>query len=329
MDETFDLSGKSAVVIGNGNVAVDVARILLSPLNRLSSTDISSEALKKLSQTSIKQVHVVGRRGPVQASFTTKELRELIQLEGVTTCLGDRMLAISEADEKELQNRPKKRLFELLQKLITVHIPTEDQKQLQLHFLKNPVEFVEDKNRPGHVGSVKFEHTFLKGEPNKQVAVGLSYFSEIPANIVFTSIGYRSKPIDGLPFDEKMGIIPNKAGKVERGVFVCGWLKRGPSGIIGTNKFDAEEVVGNILNDYNKPEDALESIPKSTTIDGSNITEDPFSTIEQLLGKRGVRYTTFEEWEALDNEEQNRGTTLNKIREKIRTVDEMLQVCKK
>lgn len=319
--DAFDLSGSDAVVIGNGNVAVDVARILLRNPEELKNTDISETALQALRESKVKRISLVGRRGPVQASFTTGELRELLQIDGAVKCVPDRMLMTTEADDVELKQRANSRKFELMRKTLSVTPPSEDAtgKVLQLHFLRSPVEFIEDPKRPGKVSAIRFEHNLLEGDAGSQIAKGMGYFSEMPAQLVFTSIGYSSKPMPGLPFDQKRGIIPNTQGRVEPGVYVCGWIKRGPSGIIGTNKFDAEQTVQTIVSDRS-------SIPES---ESTTSTDTPLAKIKAILQQREVKCVDFSQWLKINQEELDRGKVKQKLREKMRHIEEMLQVAHK
>lgn len=306
-------------------MAVDVARILLKNPTELSKTDISEVALEALKSSQVSNVSLIGRRGPVQAAYTTAELRELLSLSEVAKLIPDGALQTTEADEIELQQRPTKRKFELLKKLLLAPIPDSSLKQLRFLFLRSPLEFVEDPNRPGHVGSIKVAHNFLLGPPNNQYAKPSSFISEIPSNLVFTSIGYSSKPMPGLPFDSKKGIIPNENGRVQKGIYVCGWIKRGPSGIIGTNKYDAEEVVQTIVSDLQTQTEGAES---TSSIGGRVLSSDssPLSRIKHILHTRHIKPVTFHDWGKIDTEELLRGTQRDKLREKIKSVAEMLDI---
>lgn len=372
------MSGSECVVIGNGNVAVDVARILLKEPSELASTDISDAALDALRDSQIRKVSLVGRRGPVQAAFTTAELRELISLGGgnpvatpakktakpaapsaplnstledststietvmmnsdtikkqtVIKSIPDRMFMGTEADEVELKERAAARKFDLLRKLLAIEPLTQEAfdgpekpKTLQFYFLRSPTAFNEDPQRPGHVGSVTFEHTLLKGEPGKQWAAPMGFSSQMKADLVLTSIGYSATPIPGLPFDTKKGIIPNLKGKVSDhdGVYVCGWIKRGPSGIIGTNKYDAQEVIETISSDLA----GTEHIRKEPLEENYSATALP--EIHQLLQSRGVPVVSFDEWLKINDAELQEGREKSKVREKMKTIDSMLQVAKK
>lgn len=373
------MTGTECVVIGNGNVAVDVARILLKEPEELKSTDISEDALEALRESQIRKVSLVGRRGPVQAAFTTAELRELLTLGGgnpiassaktgprpaakavspnvplsanldgssskiegvmldtnvstkqtVIKAIPDRMFLGTEADEVELKERPIARKFDLLRKLLAIEPLTQEAfdgpekpKTLQFYFLRSPVSINEDPSRPGHVGSVTFEHNILKGEPGKQWASAVGYKSEMKANLVLSSIGYYAKPMPGLPFDAKKGIIPNTRGKVSDvdGVYVCGWIRRGPSGIIGTNKYDAEEVVGGIIADLA----GTEHIKKQKDVDAYKETSLP--QIKELLASRGVSPVSFEEWLKINDVELQRGREKEKVREKVKSISKMLEI---
>lgn len=394
------------VVIGNGNVAVDVARILLKSPSELEHTDISENAIEALKESKVRRVALVGRRGPVQAAFTTSELRELLSLGGgnpvakppktptgapaaknaetdkkspssskasysdatltsklegssssieaimrdvnvekaqtVVKSLPDRVFMCTDADEEELKDRPVFRKFDLLKRLLSVQPPTEEEleargaRSLELFFLRSPVEFIEDPQRPGEVGAVKFEHTLLSGEANKQSARGMGFYSEMKCNLAFTSIGYSSKPMPGLLFDHSRGIIPNNNGRVtdSPGFYACGWIRRGPSGIIGSNKFDAEEVVASIVSDFsNHPLSNLKSDPISANrashgdqSDPSSLSSSPLSSITSLLASRNVTPVSFHDWLILDQAEVQRGASMSKPREKVKSISDMLQI---
>ncbi|KAF5735046.1 NADPH:adrenodoxin oxidoreductase mitochondrial [Tripterygium wilfordii] len=251
-------STDSAVIVGQGNVALDVARILLRPTAELATTDISSHALTALEESSIRKVYLVGRRGPVQAAFTTKELREILGIKNLHIGIQGADLHRTPADEEELNNnRIQKRVYELLSKAASSGSsqPNPCQRELHFVFFSKPDRFLESDDSSGHVAGVHLEKTVLEGvSPGKRIAVGTGQFEDRPCGMVLKSIGYKSVPVDGLPFDHQKGVVPNIRGRVfsdisidpalcENGLYVCGWLKRGPTGIIATNHYCAEETV--------------------------------------------------------------------------------------
>ncbi|KFK29844.1 hypothetical protein AALP_AA7G186100, partial [Arabis alpina] len=255
----------TAVILGQGNVALDVARILLRPTTELASTDIARHALSALEESSIRKVYLVGRRGPVQAALTAKELREVLGIKNLHIRIKETDLSVTPADEEEMKNsRARKRIYELLSKAAAAAGTSEadpDQRELHFVFFRQPDRFLESDERRGHVSGVNLEKTVLESvESRKQIAVGTGEFEDISCSMVLKAIGYKSVPINDLPFDHKKGIVPNVRGRVvsqtsggipqtEPGLYVCGWLKRGPVGIIATNLYCAEETVASISED--------------------------------------------------------------------------------
>ncbi|CAG7725295.1 unnamed protein product [Allacma fusca] len=235
----FDLSNsETAFIVGQGNVALDVARILLSPIDKLAKTDIASHALETLSKSRIKRVSVIGRRGPLQVSFTIKELRELIGI-CPTQFREDDFYGIN-VDELP---RPKKRLVELMINTSKIPLAIHD-KYWTLEFLRSPLQITKDNNL-----KVKFALNQLQNE--KVVPVGEEIRN---CDIVFRSVGYQGKILfPELPWDERSSIIPNVEGKVSEGIYVTGWLKTGPRGVILNTMSDAFAVAGQILKDLESP----------------------------------------------------------------------------
>ncbi|XP_038687106.1 NADPH:adrenodoxin oxidoreductase, mitochondrial-like isoform X2 [Tripterygium wilfordii] len=301
-------STESAVIVGQGNVALDVARILLRPTAELATTDISKHALSGLEESSIRKVYLVGRRGPVQAAFTTRELREVLELK---------------------KNRIQKRVYELLSRAATSGSSELNPCQRELHFVffSKPDRFLESDDSSGHVAGVHLEKTVLKGvSPGKQIAVDTGQFEDRPCGMVLKSIGYKSVPVDGLPFDHQKGVVPNIRGRVlgntsgdpalcENGLYVCGWLKRGPTGIIATNLYCAEETVASISED----------LEQGVLWSSSSSLKPGREGLHQLLSNRNVRFVTFNEWEKIDNEEKRRGSSSSEPREKLICWEELLK----
>lgn len=269
--------------------------------------------------TLYRDINLVGRRGPVQAAFTTKELREIINMDNVSCQIVNNLLITTDVDSEELKTRAKKRMFELLRS-INKSGPKASKKNIQFHFFNSPVEFIEDPGRKGKLGAVKFEYTFMKGEPFNQYAVGTGEYITINAGIAFKSIGYISKPIHGLPFDERKGTVLNEDGRVPGfpGTYVCGWAKRGPSGIIGTNKWDAEELIVRVNEDL-----------KNGLFEPSVKKHVSKESIIDILNSRKVSCILFEDWENLDRMEVEQGKKRNKVREKFSTIDEVLDALNK
>jgi len=314
-DHHFDFSHEMAVIVGNGNVAMDVARILCKTPEELKGTDINQNALDVLAESKIKEVHVYGRRGPVQASFTAPEIREMGELADCYPVVDPQDLQLNESSQKELEdlaNAGRKKNYEIMQHFLTIE-PKDRKRKFVLHFGRSPVEII----GKGRVQKAKFEINKLTGEPNKQKVRGTGKFEEIDCGIFFRSVGYTGIPIKGLPFSAQAGIVPNQSGRVMdseqifTGWYVAGWIKRGATGIIGTNKPDAEETVKSLLED----------------IEHLNPCEVPNSEeLIKFLKDREVRVVTFEDWKKIDVAEIERGTKLGKPREKFARVTGMLSV---
>lgn len=322
----------TAVVLGQGNVALDVARILLRPAMELAITDVASHALASLADSSIRKVYLVGRRGPVQAACTTKELREILAIKDLYVNIKEADLLTTSTDEEELKNnRIQRRVYELLCKAAasgSSH-PSPGQRELHFVFFRKPDKFLESDGGSGHVAGVHFEKTILKENigSGKQIAEGTGEYEDIECGLALKSIGYKSVPIDGLPFDHYKGIVPNVRGRVlsstagnlaetEEGLYVCGWLKRGPTGIIATNLYCAEETVASISEDLEKGELAS----------SSTLIKPGREGLLQLLDSRNVQVVPFSAWEKIDSEEKRFGSLKRKPREKLNTWDALLKV---
>ncbi|WP_330345885.1 FAD-dependent oxidoreductase [Streptomyces longwoodensis] len=240
---------RSAVVVGVGNVAVDVTRILARGTAELSATDMPQSALTALGASRVDTVHMVGRRGPSQARFTTKELRELGSLPETEPVAEAAELAL-DPDAAELSGLPaaQRRNVEVLRGW-AARPPGAARRRIRLRFFLRPVELLA---RDGRVGAVRFERTAPDGHGG---VTGTGRFEEIEAQLVLRSVGYRGVPLEGLPFDPARGTVPHRAGRVLRGVavapgeYVAGWIKRGPTGVIGTNRPCAKETAASLLAD--------------------------------------------------------------------------------
>ncbi|MCL7050741.1 hypothetical protein MKW94_011860 [Papaver nudicaule] len=317
-------SAETAVVLGQGNVALDAARILLRPTAELATTDIANHALVSLQESSIRKVYLVGRRGPAQAACTAKELRELLGIKDLHVNIQEADLVKSPADEEELKNsRIQRRVHELLSKAANSQChPVSGQRELHFMFFRRPDEFL-SSDAGNLVTGVNFEKTALKeNESGKQSAVGTGQFEKVECGLVLKSIGYKSVPVDGLPFDQHKGVVPNFRGRVlsnasvlDKGLYVVGWLKRGPTGIIGTNLYDAIETVESIYEDLEQGVLTAPTTPKPGR-DG----------LLQLLDSKNIRFVPFSGWEKIDMKEKHEGSQKGKPREKITTWDELMTV---
>jgi len=303
---TFDLAVRRAVVIGNGNVALDVARILSTPPDRLAATDIADHALEALRGSRIDDVLVIGRRGPAQASFTTPELRELADLTGADVVVDPRQLGPI-GDDEHLPHGPRHNL-EVLRRYATADHASSD-RRITLRFLTSPVEI----RGEGHVDSIVLgRNTLIDNGDGTTQAVDTGEREVVSAGLVLRAVGYRGVPILGVPFDARAGIVPNRDGRVEGGdrEYVAGWIKRGPTGIIGTNGQCAADTVRTIVAD-------LAAQP------GPSRTPDPDS-IETWLRQRQPELVDLEGWAAIDAAERRAGEPLGRPRVKLSTWDELL-----
>ena len=314
-DLVFDLSDPTAVIIGQGNVAVDVCRILAKTIDELRHTDIASHAVEALAESQIRDIYMIGRRGPAQAKFTHPELRELGTLADCDPVVDPRDLELTPNSQEELrirENRAAVKSFEVL-KTFAARSSSARRRRCHIVFLKSPIELT---------GATRLERVLLmrntlEGEPGHQVAFPTGQVEALDCGILFRSIGYRGVAIPGVPFDKKRGVIPNEDGRVTdngktvAGLYVSGWIKRGPTGIIGTNREDSVLTVNAILADL--PLFGVSSKP------GAN-------RAEPLLRERGVRIVSFADWQKIDAAEVARGQALGKPREKFTRVSEMLAV---
>jgi len=315
-DLEFDLSGERAVVIGNGNVALDVARMLMLSHSELSKTDTANHALDVLEHSSIREVVVVGRRGPAQAAFTNPELRELRDLEDVDVVVDpdelERALAVDDPNMSKTAERNVSTLREYAERP-----PTKD-RRVVLRFLLSPVELHGDEQGVREVVLVRNELTADESGALRARATGEQEI--LPAQLVMRAIGYRGVPLPEVPFDEHRCVIPNERGRVigqdgshRPGEYVVGWIKRGPTGIIGTNKKDAQETVDAILEDLAADRLAEPSMP------------DP-EDLERMLRERKPNLVTYAGWSQIDRHERTLGEPHGRPRVKLANIEEMLVI---
>lgn len=254
---------KDCVVVGNGNVAIDCARILLAGREKLEMTDIAPRALTALVKSSIKTVTMVGRRGHPQASFTMKELRELTKLTDAKFVVKAEELdmGMTSASVEEIEkHRPIKRMDALLRE--TLGKTNDAEKILNMRFLLNPYEIL--TNNQGDLTGFRLERMSLSGVADNQTAQGTGKFEDVPCQMILRSVGYKGTSIDpSIPFDSKRGVVvTHDGGRIAHGLYAAGWLKRGPTGIVGTNIPDAHETVNCIIKDiptFNLATTSLES----------------------------------------------------------------------
>lgn len=317
---SFDLTQRAAAIVGIGNVAMDVSRILAKPVPVLATTDLADHALQALAASSVQTVHLIARRGPVQAACTTPELRELGELEGVDVVVDPRDLELDEASVAQLaamEDRNPAKNLEVLREWAARPL-TGAPRQIVLHFNASPVALT----GADHVESMTIVRNRLESDGQGGVrAVATDETTDIPVGLVFRSVGYKGRALAGVPFDARAGVVPNIGGRVVEqagsatvvpGVYVAGWIKRGPQGIIGTNKLCAADTVAQVLADA-----AAGVIPRAS---------EALSSLDALLAERGVLVTSWSDWQALDQAEQARGAAAGRSRTKITDVREMLSV---
>jgi ferredoxin/flavodoxin---NADP+ reductase len=308
-DRQFDLSQETAVIIGQGNVAVDVCRILSKSVDELKQTDIAKHALDALAESKIKDIYMIGRRGPAQAAFTPQEAKELGELAITDSLVNARDMALGPICEAELQLADKghnRKNIEIL-KALAEKGATGKARRLHIEFFYSPIE-LRGENR---LQEVVLERNALSGEAGKQKASGTGEQKILPCGLLFRSVGYKGKAMPGMPFNESWGVFPNEKGRIETGLYAAGWIKRGPSGVIGTNKPCSYETVESLLADL----DQLKGCPNPHTEELLN-----------LLQTRNVKTVSFEDWKKIDASEISHGQEIGKPREKFTSVKEMLEV---
>jgi ferredoxin/flavodoxin---NADP+ reductase len=307
-DEAFDLSCSRAVVIGNGNVAIDVARMLVLDPDELAGTDIADHALAAFAAASVTEVVILGRRGPAQAAFTNPELRELGELARADVVVDPADLDVEVPDDLQPAAR---RNLEILHGYAE-RPPAGRSHRVVLRFCRSPVEILGDGER-GPVTGVRVARNRL--EDGRAVPTGEE--EVIPCGLVIRSIGYRGRPLPGIPFDERRGLIRNAGGRVcegdgtpRRGEYAVGWIKRGPSGVIGTNKKCATDTVAALLDD----------------LAGGRLAQPPERADEAWVRARVPGLVTWRGWEAIDEHERALGAPAARPRIKLVRLPEMLAV---
>jgi ferredoxin/flavodoxin---NADP+ reductase len=318
-DLPIDLSCERAVVVGNGNVAMDVTRILVMSPHTLQKTDIAGHALEKLRESKIREVVVLGRRGAAQASFTTPEIKELGKLEGVDVIVDPQNIELDPASQAELEeDRTAKANLEYLHEYAARTEQTAP-RRITLRFLASPVEIV---GMNGRIAALKIEQNELVVDSNGGLrSKGTGKYEIIEAGLVLRSIGYRSVPIESVPFDYATSTINNIAGQVVHpntgevvtGEYVVGWAKRGPTGLIGNNKPDSAATVQAMLADL-------------PILAGISDDHRELSRVEAFLRERGIDCVTYQDWKTLDQYEIACGTRQERPRVKVTTVPEMMAI---
>jgi ferredoxin/flavodoxin---NADP+ reductase len=308
-----DLSTGRAIVVGNGNVALDVARILVSDPDVLATTDIADHALRSLHDRGVEEVLIIGRRGPLQATFTTLELRELGDLEG----LGDVDVIVDPADLADISDDD----LEAAGKTVKNNIkalrgyaerePRGANRRIVFRFRTSPIE-IKGSDR---VESIVLGRNELVNDNGRIVAKDTGERDEVPAQLVVRAVGYRGVPTPGLPFDDRSGTIPHTAGRVDgsRNEYVVGWIKRGPTGVIGSNKKDSQETVDTLISDLSRGSLADFRADHSTEL------------VDWLL-ERQPKLITDDHWKLIDEYERSAGEPHGRPRVKVCSVAELLRI---
>ena len=316
---TFDFSGERVVVVGNGNVAMDVARVLMLPPEELAATDIGGHALRALSANKVREVTILGRRGPAQAAFTYRELRELAERDDIDVIVDPADMQLdphSLHDTSHSADRGRDQVLDLLRELSERGDRGHD-RRIVFRFLVSPVEIV-GTNR---VEGIDVVHNDLyRGNNGELRARATDRHEIVPADIVFRAIGYQGVALPGVPFDPITSTIPNDRGRVidsltgqpREGEYVAGWIKRGPNGIIGTNKPDAQETVEMLVEDL-----------RAGRMRKEVLSPEVFN---RFLSQRQGEVVSFDDWKFLDSREVAKGEELGRPRLKFARVENMLRV---
>jgi ferredoxin--NADP+ reductase len=308
-----DISDGRAIVVGNGNVALDVARILVTDPDVLATTDIADHALSSLHDRGVEEVVIVGRRGPLQAPFTTLELRELGHLEG----LGDVDVIVDPADladitdeDLEAAGKTVKNNVKVLRGYSEV-APKGAKRRIVFRFRTSPIEIKGD----GRVESIVLGRNALVNEDGRVVAKDTGEREELPAQLIVRAVGYRGVPTPGLPFDDKSGTIPHTAGRIDgsRNEYVVGWIKRGPTGVIGSNKSDSQETVDTVISDL-------------SGADLAEVDADYSEKLVEWLLSRQPKLITDDHWKLIDDYERSAGQPHGRPRVKLTSVADLLRI---
>ena len=318
-DRVFDLSQEAVAVVGVGNVAVDVCRVLARSVDELRTTDIADYALEQLAESRIREVHMLGRRGPAQAAFTNPEIKELGELEGADIRVLPDEAALDAASQEYVDSGIDKaaaRKVEILQRYAAEQRSGKP-RTLTVRFLVSPVELIAGAD--GGVARVRLVHNELyRNERGTIRPRATDRFEMLEAGLVFRSVGYRGVALPGVPFRDDWGVIPHDDGRVldapdgerQQGQYCAGWIKRGPTGVIGTNKPDALETVRGLLADAEAGRLWRPEAPSP-------------EAAERLVAERAPDYFSFADWKALDALEVGRGKASGRPRVKFVSVEEM------
>ena len=322
-DRKFDLDAEGVAIVGVGNVAVDVARILCKTERELLETDMATHAIDALRNSKVKNITMLGRRGPAQAAFTPPEIKELGELEGADVTVPADEGILDEATRGEVEAAGDKNVIknvETVEELAGRQL-TGKPKHLSIRFLVSPTEIIGDEN--GHVKAIRIVKNELFTDEDGRVRPRATDAEEvIPVGLVFRSVGYRGVPLPNVPFNEQRGTIPNELGRVTdvdgaivEGLYVAGWIKRGPSGVIGTNKTDAQETVACMVEDMQA---GKMFSPEHPDVDSA----------AAMVKRCQPEFVSYEEWQKIDQAELAKGESSGRPRVKFTRVEEMLAAAK-
>jgi ferredoxin--NADP+ reductase len=321
-DEEFDLSAERAVVVGNGNVAIDVARMLVLEPDELAVTDTADHAIDAFGDAGVREVVLLGRRGPAQAAFTNPELRELGELTRADVIVDPADLELDEESLRWLESEgdpTAKRNVELLREF-AAREPKGLSHRVVLKFLRSPVEVLGEGDDGPVTGVRVVKNRIERADDGRLRAVATGEEEVIECGLVLRSIGYRGRPLDEVPFDERRGLIRNDGGRVcddggepIPGEYCVGWIKRGPSGVIGTNKKDAADTVAKIVEDA-----------EAGRLPETPAAADAEATAEWLRGA-AEHVVEWDGWQAIDEHERGLGEPAGRPRVKLVRMDELLE----
>lgn len=318
-DFEFDLTQETAIVVGVGNVAMDVARILARSQDELYETDIADYALDALKNSNVKNIYVLGRRGAAQAAFTNPEIKELGEMEEAAIIIAPEEVnldPLSKQYVEDVNDRTVVRNVEIMAEYSERTPDTNKPKQIIMRFLTSPIEIIGETQ----VEAVKIvKNELYLNEKGVLRPRSTDQHETIPAGLIFRSVGYRGVPLSGVPFREDWGTIPNEKGRiinwdtkeVVNGEYAVGWIKRGPSGVIGTNKPDSQESVSALLDD----------IEHGVSLNPSDPTAE---AVEELVRERKPDFVSYADWQIIDQLEIERGEAIGRSRLKFTEVSDML-----
>jgi ferredoxin/flavodoxin---NADP+ reductase len=301
-------------VIGNGNVALDVARILVTDPDALALTDIADHALEALRPRGVEEVVILGRRGPLQTAFTTLELRELADLDGVDVIVDPAQLQAISDEDAATAGRTTNQNIKVLRNYASQQ-PRPGHRRIVFRFLTSPIELKGDTSVEQIVLG---RNELVSDDSGRVVAKDTGAREELPVQLVVRSVGYRGVPTPGLPFDNTTATIPNTAGRVvgSRNEYVVGWIKRGPTGVIGTNKKDSQDTVDTLLDD----------LAAAKPADFADFAEDHAQQLTDWLTSRQPKLVTDAHWKLIDDYERAAGEPHGRPRIKLPSLAKLLQI---